>query len=160
MTFGERLIMARERKGWTRFCLSKKSGTNPSSISQWEMNKHKPGGESLIMLCDALQVSADWLLGLPLCSNIACLGHRRMWYNLRMSRLEYIACPENDQMAEFISQDPDIQEAYTEKVESGQSPISVMIQLNRAVVDSPKTKPYGLRMNQDNIEILQKAGLI
>lgn len=62
--FGERLRLSREKRGYTQRQLAKKVGCNQSWISRLET-----GGqtsiyvESLLRFCQALHVSADYLLG-------------------------------------------------------------------------------------------------
>ena len=61
--FGERLALARERAGLTQVQLAEKLGTTQGNITSWEREVVALRPEQLIALADALDVSADHLLG-------------------------------------------------------------------------------------------------
>jgi len=64
MTFGERLVYARNKKGLNQTQLAKLIGVRPNIISRWENGKQKPYMSAKIqILIKALEVSEDWLLG-------------------------------------------------------------------------------------------------
>ncbi len=69
---GERIRHARGRlnlsiEGLSRYSshydsLNQNQGLSPASISRYEAGQSLPGARELRLLCDALSVSADWLL--------------------------------------------------------------------------------------------------
>ena len=63
MTFGERLIKARESIGFNQKQLAEKLGITPTRLNYWEKNKRQPGVEMIKKLSDVLHVSADVLIG-------------------------------------------------------------------------------------------------
>jgi transcriptional regulator with XRE-family HTH domain len=65
-TFGQLLAEARYDKGWTQWDLSRRTGFQPAAISHWECDRRTPHVANLIVLCRVLEVSADWLMGLPI----------------------------------------------------------------------------------------------
>lgn len=65
MKFGERLRMYREKNKLTSEELAKKIHVSQPNISQWENGDRIPNIEKLRLLCLALDVSADDLIGIP-----------------------------------------------------------------------------------------------
>lgn len=62
MTTGEKIKQLRSKKGWSQRDLAKETGLNSSIINRYEKDSAFPNGESLIKLCKALGISADYLL--------------------------------------------------------------------------------------------------
>lgn len=62
--FSDRLIKARWRKGMNQGTLADELGINVVSISNYETGKTMPSSFLLKCICEVLDVSADWLLGL------------------------------------------------------------------------------------------------
>ncbi|MCI7061412.1 MAG: helix-turn-helix domain-containing protein [Lachnospiraceae bacterium] len=62
--FGERLRDLRHEKHMTQKQLADKLDLSKGTISAYEQGKKYPSIEVLIKLCNILQVSADYLLGL------------------------------------------------------------------------------------------------
>ena len=62
--FGERLRDLRHEKHMTQKQLADKLNLSKGTISAYEQGKKYPSIEVLIKLCNILQVSADYLLGL------------------------------------------------------------------------------------------------
>ncbi len=62
--FGERLRDLRHKKHMTQKQLADKLDLSKGTISAYEQGKKYPSIEVLIKLCNILQVSADYLLGL------------------------------------------------------------------------------------------------
>jgi transcriptional regulator with XRE-family HTH domain len=60
---GERLIKVRQERQLSQTDLAKKAGLQPSAISHFETNRRAPSAINLQRLADALDVSADYLLG-------------------------------------------------------------------------------------------------
>lgn len=62
--FGDRLRDARTYAGMTQGDLAKAVYLSKASISNYEKNKKYPAFDTILKLCDALNVSADFLFGL------------------------------------------------------------------------------------------------
>ncbi len=60
MSLGERLKLARKRKGMTQMTLAKRVGTSQSTINDIENGRHK-SSRFLMSIADVLQVDARWL---------------------------------------------------------------------------------------------------
>jgi transcriptional regulator with XRE-family HTH domain len=63
-SFGRCLIYARQRRDMTAEQLSKRSGINASQISHFETDKREPSAANIRKLATALDITADYLLGL------------------------------------------------------------------------------------------------
>jgi transcriptional regulator with XRE-family HTH domain len=61
--YAARLAIARSRKNLTQAELAFKIGWCTSAVSHHEAGRRTPSVANLWLLCDALKVSADWLLG-------------------------------------------------------------------------------------------------
>ena len=61
---GKRLRIALAAQDKTVFVWAQLHGFAPKSIYRWRLGKSLPDTHSIPMLCMALGVSADWLLGL------------------------------------------------------------------------------------------------
>lgn len=61
---GERLKQAREAAGHSQTSLAELMNVQPKQLWRWETGKYIPEAESIIQLARALNVSADYLLGL------------------------------------------------------------------------------------------------
>lgn len=61
---GLRLYEARQAKDWTLLQLSKRTGASASALCCYEAGKQVPRIDRLRDICAALDVSADWVLGL------------------------------------------------------------------------------------------------
>ena len=51
-------------KKWTQEELASRIGVTQDSISLWEQGKRLPDTRYIILLCEVLQISSDYLLGL------------------------------------------------------------------------------------------------
>lgn len=63
VVFSSRLKNSRERNRMTQSDLAKILGRSVQTISNWENQINLPSLETLDMLCDALNVSSDYLMG-------------------------------------------------------------------------------------------------
>ena len=63
MTFGERLKAARIKKNLTQRQLALMINAKHNSISNWETGNNKPDPNMIELLCGALEVSPNYLLG-------------------------------------------------------------------------------------------------
>lgn len=61
---GERIRTARTGQGLTQSALARKAELTPAAIWQMESGQREPSAGSLRKLAEALEVSADYLLGL------------------------------------------------------------------------------------------------
>ena len=68
--FSQRIKEARTAKKLTQKELAERIGTTESNINNYEKGRNKPTTDMLVKICLELDVSADWLLGLPAKSNI------------------------------------------------------------------------------------------
>ena len=62
--FTVRLKEARLEKGWTQKQLAEAIKTTDDSIFSWEKGRSQPSIEFLRKLCQVLEVSSDYLIGL------------------------------------------------------------------------------------------------
>ena len=63
-SFGARLRLARVRRGMSQGDLSRRIGVDPSYISQIETGRREPSLANLRRIAQAVDASADYLLGL------------------------------------------------------------------------------------------------
>lgn len=63
-TIGQRIKYERQIKNYSQETLAKLIGMTQDSISLWENDKRIPDTIYIIKLCKALEISADYLLGL------------------------------------------------------------------------------------------------
>lgn len=61
---GERIKEQRLKQKWTQDVLAQKIGTSKHVISNWERGVANPDCKQIVLLCKALSVSADFLLGI------------------------------------------------------------------------------------------------
>jgi Predicted transcription factor, homolog of eukaryotic MBF1 len=61
--FGERLRIARKRKGYKQKELASKINVSSQNYNHYERSRYEPSLETLSLICQILEVSADWLLG-------------------------------------------------------------------------------------------------
>lgn len=64
MSFAAQLLAARKRRDMTSGMLAKRSQIDATQISHYESGRREPSVDNLTALCRALDVSADFLLGL------------------------------------------------------------------------------------------------
>ena len=63
--FALRLKEARERQGLNQAQLADRANMQPSAIAHFEAGRRKPSFENVRRLAKALEVSSDFLLGVP-----------------------------------------------------------------------------------------------
>jgi len=63
-SFGQRLRALRKSRGWTLAILAEKVGVQGSMVGNYERGLHYPPIPTLVKLAQALEVSADRLLGI------------------------------------------------------------------------------------------------
>ncbi len=63
MSFGQRLLEARKKKGISQEYLAKQLGTKGPAIGRYERDEMKPSIETAAKMAIILDVSLDWLVG-------------------------------------------------------------------------------------------------
>lgn len=63
MEIADRIRALRESKGWTQEDLANEAGIGTATVSRLERGIIEPRVETLRALCDAFDVTADWLIG-------------------------------------------------------------------------------------------------
>jgi transcriptional regulator with XRE-family HTH domain len=63
VVFATRLKEAREQRGWNQAQLAQRAEMQPSAIAHFEANRRKPSFDNVRRLAKALDVSADFLMG-------------------------------------------------------------------------------------------------
>lgn len=63
MTVGEAMRAAREKAGLTQYELAAITGISPTSLNQYERDKHTPRIDAAEMLADTLGISIDEYVG-------------------------------------------------------------------------------------------------
>jgi len=61
MTFGNKLLLLRKRKGMSQDNLSEKMNVSRQTVSKWELDEMLPDVNNLIKLADVFHVSAEYL---------------------------------------------------------------------------------------------------
>ena len=61
--FPERLKAARKAKNLTRSQLASTIGVGKAAITRWELGSREPRFQMLVKICDALEITSDYLLG-------------------------------------------------------------------------------------------------
>lgn len=64
MTIGAKIRSIRHQRGLSKLGLSREMGIPCATLKTWEDDENIPRADSLGHLCVALNVSADWLLGI------------------------------------------------------------------------------------------------
>ena len=63
--FGKRLREKRKAAGYTQKKLAEIVGSKHNSVSGWENGKNMPDPDTLVLICEALNVGASYLLNTP-----------------------------------------------------------------------------------------------
>ena len=62
MIISERIFYMMKKKNMTQLELSKRTGIATSNISDWKKKKTNPKADSLLSICDALEITPEQLL--------------------------------------------------------------------------------------------------
>lgn len=62
-SFGDRLRRSREKRGLSQSELARLAGLQPSAVAHFEAERRKPSFDNVRALSQALDVSADYILG-------------------------------------------------------------------------------------------------
>lgn len=63
MELADRIRTLRESKGWTQEDLAREADIGPATVSRLERGIIEPRVDTLRALCEAFDVTADWLIG-------------------------------------------------------------------------------------------------
>lgn len=62
MNIGKRIKEERQKRKWTQEQLGEKLNVSRSAVSSWEVGRNYPDLETIILICDLLEISLDELL--------------------------------------------------------------------------------------------------
>lgn len=62
--FGRRVRQSREERGWSQGDLARECGLTPSGVAHFEAGRREPRLTSIVRLAEALDISADYLVGI------------------------------------------------------------------------------------------------
>lgn len=62
MIISERIFLIMERQSITQLELSKKTGIAQSTIADWKRLKTNPSADKIMIICEALNVSPEYIL--------------------------------------------------------------------------------------------------
>ena len=63
-SIGERITEARKKKRISQLALADQIHTSIATVRGWELGMYKPSADSICMLCQALDVDANYILGM------------------------------------------------------------------------------------------------
>ena len=104
MTISERIFEKIESLGMTQREFAARTGIKPSTISEWKKNKTNPSSEKIMPICEALDVTPDWLL-----SGIDGAAGRE-------TCMEYYTVKKDTEMGRLIAYYNLLQPAFRERV--------------------------------------------
>ena len=64
MEFSERLTETRKDRGYTQQSIADALGVERTRYTKWESGKSYPSFDILVSICDLLNISADYLMGM------------------------------------------------------------------------------------------------
>lgn len=70
---GERLTRIREEQGYSQEWMAEKVGCSVITISRWENGHTQMKAKDISKVCTVLGISADYLLGLPVKTDLGLL---------------------------------------------------------------------------------------
>ena len=62
MTIGDRIFDRLKEIGMTQKEFSEKTGISQSTISEWKSKRTNPTSEKIMIICDTLKVTPEWIL--------------------------------------------------------------------------------------------------
>ena len=62
MTIGDRIFERLREIGMTQKEFSEKTGISQSTISEWKSKRTNPTSEKIMIICDTLRVTPEWIL--------------------------------------------------------------------------------------------------
>lgn len=60
-SIGDRIKEVMDEHGLSQTALSKRLGTNPSSVSSWLSGRAKPSSQTITQICEAFGINPEWL---------------------------------------------------------------------------------------------------
>lgn len=87
-SLGERIVQLREIHNLTQIELSKMIGVSSATMSKYENNVSLPNSETLGLMADALDTTADYLIGRT--ENMAPLQRDNRWITLNEEETTYL----------------------------------------------------------------------
>ncbi len=78
MTIGDRVFQKMSELGMTQKEFSKRTGIAQSTISEWKSKRTNPTSEKIMIICNVLDVSPEWLLSGV--ENTGRRGNKLDWY--------------------------------------------------------------------------------
>jgi len=84
----ENIKRARNERNWTQAVLAEKICVNRTNIASWELGRCQPNSEKLLLLSQALGVTADYLVGAATIRETADLPHPITILSRKMADLQ------------------------------------------------------------------------
>lgn len=78
MTIGDRIFDRLKEIGMTQKEFSQKTGISQSTISEWKSKRTNPTSEKIMIICDTLKVTPEWILSGS--SKTGNRGNELPWY--------------------------------------------------------------------------------
>ena len=78
MTIGDRIFDRLKEIGMTQKEFSEKTGISQSTISEWKSKRTNPTSEKIMIICDTLRVTPEWILSGS--SKTGNRGNELPWY--------------------------------------------------------------------------------
>ena len=78
MTIGDRIFERLKEIGMTQKDFSEKTGISQSTISEWKSKRTNPTSEKIMIICDTLRVTPEWILSGS--SQTGNRGNELPWY--------------------------------------------------------------------------------
>ena len=78
MTIGDRIFERLGEIGMTQKEFSEKTGISQSTISEWKSKRTNPTSEKIMIICDTLNVTPEWILSGS--SKTGNRGNELPWY--------------------------------------------------------------------------------
>ena len=78
MTIGDRIFDRLKEIGMTQKEFSEKTGISQSTISEWKSKRTNPTSEKIMIICDTLKVTPEWILSGS--SKTGKRGNELPWY--------------------------------------------------------------------------------
>lgn len=104
MTISERIFERLEQLDMTQKELSKRTGIKETAISEWRKKKTNPSSEKIMPICEALNVTPEWLL-----SGIDAAGSRK-------DHMDYFIVNKDTEIGKLISCYNELDPSFRERV--------------------------------------------
>ncbi len=104
MTISERIFERLEQLDMTQKELSKRTGIKETAISEWRKKKTNPSSEKIMPICEALNVTPEWLL-----SGIDAVGSRK-------DHMDYFIVNKDTEIGKLISCYNELDPSFRERV--------------------------------------------